>query len=215
MDKDEKLEYLDNLFQNIIKPLDNMPFETIIKGLSGYELLPFDEYKNANFLKKLRKAIDLCNKNIKNSGGIESARPNEVGNYMEQPVIDAINQLDCGLVANKPRTASGKVKNSGYPDIVIEYDNIFYYLEIKTYNVKSKASAFRSFYLSPSDEFKVTHDGHHLLLAFEMEFKNLHYWPTAFKLITLEHLKCQVKHEFNANNKDLYQDKAILLEGKL
>ncbi len=211
MDKNLKYEIYDNLFQNLVKPIKNMPFETIIKGLSGYDLLPFDKIKDCILLDKLHKSINKCYENIKNQGGIFSDRPNEVGNYIEQPVIEAINQLNIGLIASRPKTKKGKLKNSGYPDILITHQEENIYLEIKTFNKKSSNSAFRSFYLSPSAEFKISCDAKHLLLAFEMQQNEKNYMPISYKLITLEHLKCQIKHEFNANNIDLYTKESILL----
>jgi hypothetical protein len=39
--------------------------------------------------------------------------------------------------------------------------------------------------------------------------------PISWQLYTLENLKVQVKHEFNASNKDLYKKEYLLAEGKI
>ena len=76
----------------------------------------------------------------------------------------------------------------------------------------------RSFYLSPSSDFKVTANARHLLLAFEMVAtpttgKNSNYCAQAFKLIDLHDLQCDVKYEFNSDNKRLYAPELILASG--
>ena len=80
-------------------------------------------------------------------------------------------------------------------------------------------TTMRSFYLSPSEDFKVTMDARHLLLAFGMLRKPINdsrdsfYTANSFKLVDLSSLKCDVKYEFNSDNQRLYQDNAILASG--
>lgn len=77
----------------------------------------------------------------------------------------------------------------------------------------------RSFYLSPSESFKVSVDARHLLLAFGMEAEAIPnsrdslYRPLSFKLVDLHDLLCDVKYEFNSDNRRLYAANTLLLEG--
>ena len=79
----------------------------------------------------------------------------------------------------------------------------------------------RSFYLSPSESFKVAVDARHLLLAFGMEAtpisgsSNSTYIPRSYKLIDLHDLLCDVKYEFNSDNRRLYAPSMILLQGSV
>lgn len=79
----------------------------------------------------------------------------------------------------------------------------------------------RSFYLSPSEDFKVTMDARHLLMAFGVEREPLEgtrdslYRTISFKLVALAGLKCDVKYEFNSDNKRLYDDGMLLASGIL
>jgi hypothetical protein len=82
------------------------------------------------------------------------------------------------------------------------------YLECKTYNIKNVNTTQRAFYFSPSDQFKVTRDAIHLLLAFQLEPEQRDgkrvFVPVHWKLITLHDLKVDLKHEFNQHNRDMY-----------
>ena len=77
----------------------------------------------------------------------------------------------------------------------------------------------RSFYLSPSESFKVSVDARHLLLAFGMEAspiagsRDSFYIPKSYKLIDLHDLLCDVKYEFNSDNRRLYAPSMLLLQG--
>jgi len=79
----------------------------------------------------------------------------------------------------------------------------------------------RSFYLSPSESFKVSRDARHLLLAFGMEAsaipgsRNSSYTPRSFKLVDLHDLLCDVKYEFNSDNRRLYSPSMVVLKGDL
>ncbi len=39
--------------------------------------------------------------------------------------------------------------------------------------------------------------------------------PIAWEIYTLDKLLVQVKHEFNASNRDLYRPEALIAEGKI
>ena len=91
------------------------------------------------------------------------------------------------------------------------------YLECKTYNLKSEDSSFRAFYLQPSEDVKITADARHLLVGFEIKpaKRDGHdaFVPVRWRLYTLENLRVQVKHEFNASNQDIYQENSLLASG--
>ncbi len=82
-------------------------------------------------------------------------------------------------------------------------------------------TTMRSFYLSPSESFKVSVDARHLLLAFGMEASSVpgsrdsSYIPISYKLIDLHDLLCDVKYEFNSDNRRLYAPSMMLLHGDL
>ncbi|HOT43096.1 MAG TPA: hypothetical protein PLA00_10540, partial [Syntrophorhabdaceae bacterium] len=81
----------------------------------------------------------------------------------------------------------------------------------------------RSFYFSPSDEFKVIYDALHLLMSFEIYVdgesgRNHIYKCRHYKILSLESLSLDVKYEFNSDNKRMYSGEAgtiILDEGEI
>jgi hypothetical protein len=95
------------------------------------------------------------------------------------------------------------------------------YLECKIYGAGSEPTSMRSFYLSPSDNAKICRDARHLLMAFEMEAapisgsRSSSYMARAFKLVDLHDLLCDVKYEFNSDNRRLYAKGLILASGTI
>ncbi len=76
----------------------------------------------------------------------------------------------------------------------------------------------RSFYLSPSENFKVTADAHHFVLSYEVYVSgrrknNNIYKYKSWKLVDVESLELDVKYEFNSDNLRLYKKELILAEG--
>ena len=92
-------------------------------------------------------------------------------------------------------------------------------MECKTFNIDNINTTQRSFYLSPSDDFKITHNAHHFGISFEIFVKksigNKHLHKVkSWKILDLSKLELDVKHEFNADNKRLYDKKIIIAEKK-
>jgi len=216
-------QYVKDLEETLRKytaPMRDIPFTVVINVLSGFRIIKFDPDKNVAdqaLLEKLVKALGKATKTA-NQVGIFADRPNEVGNYIEPFVRDALNES--GLKAAVPTTKSGKHKAAGYPDVEIkDTDGRVTYLECKTYNLKSEDSAFRAFYLQPSEEFKITAEARHLLVGFEIKIEKRNgksaYVPVHWRLYALDNLRVQLKHEFNASNEDIYKKLVPLAEGSL
>ena len=132
--------------------------------------------------------------------------------------MEALREV--GLDADKPLSKSGKRKVAGYPDIEVrDREGRTIYIDCKTYNTKTKDQTFRTFYFSPSEDPKITKDAFHLLISSELDLAEREekqaFIPISWQIYTLDRLKDQVKHEFNASNKDLYQKEALLAEGKI
>jgi hypothetical protein len=144
---------------------------------------------------------------------IERPRPNEVGNDMEPFVIAALAARK--LRAAAPKTKAGKGKSTGYPDVKIETGGVPVYLEVKSYAAANHGTTQRSFYLSPAEDPKVSDDGHHLLVGFEIERNGNFYIPVAFEVVDLYGLDCDMKAEFNSDNKRLYEKHRILAQERV
>ncbi len=203
----EKRRYvarLEAVIRQMLQPLKGVPFNLAIEAMTDHKVLAFDIGNGEH-----RKLLDLLTLaatdagNEINSHGITSKRVNEVGNKIEPFVRSALERIP-GVAALIPATRSGKRKAAGYPDIEIIANGVPCYLECKTFNSDTSDTTQRSFYFSPSDEFKVTRDALHFLLSYEMFQDGGRYRTSCFKLLAIESLSLDVKHEFNSDNKRLY-----------
>lgn len=215
----EYVKKLEETISKLMAPLKGIPFPIAIKALSGCEVFTFDSGSKdgKRLIQKLSEAAQIGGEEAF-SQGIFTARPNEAGNKIEPFVLKALNKV--GLKARKPLTKSGRKRSAGYPDIQIEdEEGRTIYLDCKTYSAKTKDQSFRTFYFSPSDDPKITKDAFHLVMSFELDIENRKgkrtFVPTSWQIHTLDKLLVQVKHEFNASNRDLYRKDALLSEGKI
>jgi len=217
---EEYTKRLENVIKQMLTPLKDIPLSLVIEAISGYKILPFDptDSKDKTVLDNLIEACNLAGKKV-NVKGISRTRPNEVGNDIEPFVKDALRSV--GYHADAPETKSGGKKAAGYPDIefVDEFGRTNY-LECKTYNIENVATTQRSFYLSPSEDFKITRDAHHFVVSFEIYVASRQgreniYKCRSWKRISVEALPVDVKYEFNSDNARLYAKDLVLAEGKL
>jgi len=222
MGRNEYTKRLENVIRQMLKPLKDIPFNLVIEAMTGKKVISFDFSKSEHteVLELLKTAAVKAGKKI-NETGILRTRPNEVGNDIEPYVRETLNYVN--LNADIPTGPSGHKKATGYPDIIFTYKTEPYYLECKTYNIKNIETTQRSFYFSPSDEFKVIHDAPHFIISFEIyvagEKGNKHiYKCSRYKILSVESLSLDVKYEFNSDNKRMYSGKdgtIILAEGKI
>lgn len=205
----EREKKLEDALAQFIKPMKGLPFEVVIKALCGVEVIKYDTEKSANevMLSNIVDAMRSACRTVQNNPIIRT-RPNEVGNDMEPFVIQALSEM--GLKAQTPRTLTGKGKSMGYPDARIEHSDYPVYFEVKTYAAKNHATTQRSFYLSPSEDSKVIEDAYHILVGFEIERNGNNYVPVGFDIVDLYGLDCDMKSEFNSDNKRLYEAHRLL-----
>ncbi len=219
MKKEEYTKKLEGVIKGMLAPLKGIPFNLVIESVCNHCVIEFDKDDSGHkrVLQNLKKAMRITCKNV-NVEGIKRSRPNEVGNDIELFVMEALEQ--CGVTARRPLTEDGKQKSAGYPDIEIATKSgDAHYVECKTFRSDTLTSTLRSFYLSPSEDFKITHDAIHFIVAFEIYEAGREgdiniYKTKAWKILDAYHLECDVKHEFNSDNLRLYQPSMILAQGK-
>lgn len=222
MSNKDYINRLENIIKQMLTPLKDIPFNLVIETMTGKKVISFD-FKDSDH----KKALDLLRQTALMSGkainkmGILRPRPNEVGNDIEPFIKNALNSLK--LNADVPTGPSGNKKTTGYPDILFWFNKKPYYLECKTYNIENIGTTQRSFYFSPSDEFKVIYEAPHFLLSFEIyvageKGRNHIYKCKHYKILSLESLSLDVKYEFNSDNKRMYSGECgtvILDEGEI
>lgn len=212
---------LERIVRQMLSPLKDLPFNLIIESISNCKVVTFDE-QNVSHKKLLEKIILSVKKACKeiNNKGIRRGRPNEVGNDIEPFLKNALNEIS-DFKADTPKTKKGNQKSMGYPDIELEFSsNEFCYIECKTYNIDNINTTQRSFYLSPSEDFKVNFDGIHFIISFEVFVESTNngeniYKTKSWKILDASKLNCDVKYEFNSDNKRMYNTKMIIAEGEI
>jgi hypothetical protein len=185
--------------------LHDVALPVIIEALAGRRVVPW-----AGEERVALEAVADAVRALVNRDGVEAGRINEAGNAVESHVLAAIREQ--GFVAGRPVAASGQVRAAGYPDLEATRGGHAFYIEVKVFSAATEDSAQRSFYLSPSADFKVTHDAHHLLIAVELALRaGGRYGASKVRWLDLSRLRCDLKYEFNASNRDLYAPDAGLI----
>jgi hypothetical protein len=210
----EREKHLEELLAKFLKPIRGIPFEVVIRSLCDVGVMRFDlsQPQNSAALGLIVQAMGDACRTVRSSP-IRRPRPNEVGNDMEPFVVAALNAR--GLKAAAPRTRNGLGKSTGYPDIRIDTEGLPIFLEVKTYAAANHATTQRSFYLSPADDPKVFEDAHHLLVGFEIARDGDLYSPVGFEVVDLFGLECDMKSEFNSDNRRLYAADRLLARERI
>lgn len=202
-----------NFFWVINQKMEKFSFDDVIKQLTGYDVLPFDPWSGNSH-------TDIATYHLLTHIGNyvlgafnqkqvpTSASANEVGILVEELLLEAFSYYN--INASSPKTENDNTRSSGYPDMEFENEGEMYYLESKAFNVKNSDSTLRTFYFSPSQDYKITRNSKHLLFALcftEKETENSeikHYQSIGYHILDLKTLSLSIKFEFNASNKDMY-----------
>ena len=221
MNEKERIERLEEVLAQFLKPVKGIPFNVVVKALSNHQVIPIDRNLAADreLIDKLTACAEEVGKDIRASP-IRRPRPNEVGNDIEGYIMRALPKI--GVKCSRPLSVGGRGQGVGYPDILIEdIQGRSTYLEAKIFSKDTANSSMRSFYLSPSENIKISRDARHVLLAFEMVRAPLagtalfSFTAVAFKLVDLHDLEIDVKYEFQSDNRRLYSTGALLASGKV
>jgi hypothetical protein len=195
----------------------DLPVGTVIEAMTGCRVIPVEPAgADSNLVNRLALAAEHLIASSKTTP-IKTGRVNELGNNIEEPLLNAC--VHAGLVASWPRRSDGSGGRSGYPDIAISIDGRKSFLEAKVIASGSEGSTFRSFYLSPSDNPKVSEDARHILIAFtHKRVENSpdgleQYQLTSYKIVDLALVCGKIKFEYQSNNRDMYLGAAVLAKG--
>ena len=195
----------------------NLPVGTVIEVMTECRVIPVDASEaDSDLLARLELAAKHLIASSK-TVPIKTARVNELGNNIEEPLLNAC--IHVGLEASWPRRSDGSGGRTGYPDIAISTDGRKSFLEAKVIASGSEGSSFRSFYLSPSENPKICEDARHILIAFTHkrvensldDFEQ--YELTSYKIVDLALVCGKIKFEYQSSNRDMYLGDAVLAKG--
>jgi hypothetical protein len=182
-----------------------VPLEAVVEALSGCRILDWQGEGTDGLIAAADAVVDRTAR-----VPLVASRPNEVGNQLEGLVAAALGEAGWGI--DRPAGPSGRRRSAGYPDLEARAGGHAFYIEIKAFSPETRDSSQRSFYLSPSADFKVTRDAFHLLVACEIIPVEPGSWAVrSVRWLDLHRLDVRLKHEFNASNRDLYGDAGLVI----
>lgn len=216
----EVVAFVDWLFSDG-QQLGEIPFPNLVEAVTGKSVLPVDpsDPQTAQILQMISVQADaiLLELNDPQHPIHSVGRINEVSGHIEDFLREKLDAID-GLYCEFPETASGKIQRSGYPDLRLlhEASGRVFYIDPKLYAVGSERSSFRTFYFEPKVETnKILDDASHLILGIahggRLADGSWHF--LRWRLIDLSTLQVRLKAEFQAGNRDLYREDAVVAEG--
>jgi hypothetical protein len=200
------------------RDLKGIDFSEVLAATSGKKIIPVDPATDKAWLDKLAAILDrILVKLNEPTHPIHSAgRINEASRFIEDELLSecaAIEGWSCGI----PKTVAGEEQRSGYPDLrLLLEDGSVVYLDPKLHAAGSRESSLRTFYYEPKTTTgKVLDDARHLLIGIDHnEGRDGQLRFEGWKLVDASKIKVRLKAEFQASNRDLYQDETIVLENQ-
>lgn len=219
LDADDDLESFVEWLLEDGSRLEGVRFADVVEAVSDVEVLPVDASSavDAALLKVIGEKADALLQVLSDPAHPvhEAVRINETSRFIESFLRAEIDGVE-GLTCTTPLNAQGNAQLSGYPDLRIEHlaSGRVFYLDPKVYRKGSEQSSFRTFYFEPKGETnKILDDASHLILGVAHSGKSdLGLWRfDSWQLIDLAEFKVRLKAEFQASNRDLYREEAVLL----
>ena len=177
-------------------------FRDLVKMKSGVDIIQTND-SDKKWIDKLHKDTTAFIKSISKED-YSGVNHSKFGLLVEQLYIDYLHNHKYDI--QTPKTNKGKRQSVGYPDAVVIAPKSFY-LEIKTMGKDKRNDTARTFFDSVGKSTKITHSLPHLVLGF---VKGPHNTITGYHMSDLYNLSTKVKIEFNSNNKQLYDENALI-----
>lgn len=201
--------------------LEFIPFADVVEATAGKRVLPLDkdDFTDAFVLNVLSSVLNDCLEQLNTAEHLihEIGRINEVSRPIEDFLMQALDAVD-GLSCSVPLNAVGEVQRSGYPDLRLEHElsGRVFYIDPKIYRKGSERSGFRTFYFEPKLETnKILDDASHLIVGIAHSGRNDGKWYfDSWQIVDLAGFQVRLKAEFQASNKDLYKESAVLLSSE-
>lgn len=200
--------------------LEDVRFAEVAEAVSGCKVLPIDtsDAIDAAMLAHLQTSLNaMLTELAKVENPIhEVGRANEISRHVEDFLMEHLNVAE-GYQCTIPPNASGDAQRSGYPDLRLVHtasERVFY-IDPKVYKLGSETSSFRTFYFEPKRETnKILDDASHLIVGVAHSGKVEGRWQLdTWKVVDLINFRVRLKAEFQSNNRELYKEGAVLVQG--
>jgi hypothetical protein len=196
------------------RDLTGIPFSDVLAATSGKKILTLDPATDSLWIDKLSASLDrtLGALNTPSHPIHAVGRINEASRHIEDQLLKELNSIP-GWTCSVPKTADGKEQRSGYPDLRLELeDGRVVYLDPKLYARNSRDSSLRTFYYEPkTTTAKVHDDAIHLLVGVAHnsgEGGSIRF--EKWDLVDISRIRVRLKAEFQASNRDLYNNTSIV-----
>ncbi|NBB79379.1 MAG: hypothetical protein GVY36_08035 [Verrucomicrobia bacterium] len=201
--------------------LEDVRFAEVAEAVSGCQVLPIDtsDPVDAAMVGEVAAALDdLLEVMLDPDNAIHSVgRVNEISRHVEDFLLERLGQGE-NFACSIPVNASGNVRRSGYPDLRFEHEpsGRVFYIDPKVFREGSERSSFRTFYFEPKGATnKIRDDASHIIVGIAHRGKVEGRWRLeAWKLVDLIDFRVRLKAEFQSSNRELYQESAVLREGR-
>lgn len=183
-------------------------FKELIKKTSDCEIIPLNLFEEKD-LEVVNEIKESAKRLMKVAGKArrryQADRVNEVGNRIENEFVEILSGTSL---------EAETLGKAGYPDIKLsDKHGRITYLESKTTSKPWDKGGMRSFYYSSGR--KINSDARHLLIGWKVKEEEPKYWELKeWKISELTDLELNLKKEYNATNKELYDDNLILYESE-
>ncbi|MCC5807518.1 MAG: hypothetical protein JJU00_14440 [Opitutales bacterium] len=201
------------------RDLTGIRFADVVYATAGVRVLPVDtdDAADTEVVAALGAAMDRILVEFADTAHAVHRIPriNEVSGAIEdrmQEILDAKPAFSCVF----PPTAEGRVQRAGYPDLRLEHlaSGKIYYVDPKLHRKGSERSGFRTFYFEPRTRTnKILEDAAHIIVGVSHTGREGDAWTFAkWNLIDLHEFEVRLKAEFQASNRDIYREDAVLAE---
>jgi len=212
--RDEQFKILQDMARRVLEPWQKAPFGMVIELTTG---VPVERILDCAEDKQLIGVLSDAAMQVtaeSQSSPLFANRPNDVSTKFEELVK---SKLKGSRVEPVPvTTRKGKKGGQGYPDMkLVQSGNRVTYLDIKVSRLENidQASA-RNFFYQPQADSRITEAARHLLLGFAIREVSEKKWLAEhWRLVDLWGLSVNLKHEFNADNTEIYRKENRLAEG--
>jgi hypothetical protein len=197
----------------------SVSFAEVVYAVSGAKVLPVDlaDPVDAAMLELVKTSLDevLLELAVSDNPIHQVGRVNEISRHVEDALLAHLDAAE-GYQCSVPLNASGKEQRSGYPDLRLVHaaSQRVFYIDPKVYKQGSEGSSFRTFYFEPKRSTnKILDDASHLIVGVSHSGKQDGFWQLdTWKVVDLIDFKVRLKAEFQANNRQLYQENRVLGE---
>ena len=194
---------------------DGVLFREVVKGATGRDILPVveDDPTVAFLANVFEEILAAFNRPDSPTSGLR--RINEASRFFEEAILERIDASP-DYTCDFPQNTEGKIQRAGYPDLRIAHKPTgrIYYLDPKLFESGSATSTLRTFYFEPKTKTnKILDDARHLVVGIEHDGNDGQWKFLRWHLVDLHKFRVRLKAEFQASNKDLYNE-GLLLESR-